>query len=253
MILAGVYGLLIGSFLNVVIARVPEGRSVLRPRSACPSCETPIAGRDNVPVVSWLLLRGRCRSCSEPISARYPIVELATAAVLALTAAVLGAVAHLPAYLVVTAGLVAVTGIDLDTYRIPTPLLRWIMILGAPLLVVAALVRGEPGRLLSAGIGAVAAFAVLFAIHAVVPAGMGFGDVRLAFVLGTFTGWLGGWYVPLALLLGFGLGSVVGVVLMASGRAGRRSRIPFGPFLAAGAWIAICWGAPILEWYGVPR
>ena len=246
---AGLSGLVVGSFLNVVIHRVPAGASVVSPPSHCPACGEGVRPRDNVPVLSWLLLRGRCRHCGAPISARYPLVEAATGVLFAVVALHFGATAETVAFCVMVAGLVAVTAVDLDCRRIPTPILVATAALGAPVLVVAAVVRDEPWPLVRAGLGAVGAFTALFVIHVVQPRGMGFGDVRLAFVLGLFLGWLGPAHPALGLFLGFLLGSVVGIALVTLGSAGRRTRIPFGPFLAAGALAATLWGDGLLHAY----
>src|SRR4051812_46407840 len=125
----GLLGLLVGSFLNVVIHRVPRKESVVRPRSRCPGCGTTLAERDNIPVLSWLLLRGRCRTCGEPISARYPLIELLTAVVFAAVGARFGADWAVPAYLVLAAGLVAVSAIDLEHFLVPNRILQWILLL----------------------------------------------------------------------------------------------------------------------------
>jgi leader peptidase (prepilin peptidase) / N-methyltransferase len=246
-----VLGLAIGSFLNVVIHRVPAGLSVVRPPSGCPACGQEIRARDNVPVLSWLLLRGRCRDCQAPISRRYPVVELATAALFAGVAVRFGDTAETPIYWVFVACLVAVSAVDLDTQRIPTPILVATVALGAPILAVAAFAREEPWPLARAALGALGAFGALFAVHFVSPAGMGFGDVRFAFVLGLFLGWLGPGQPVLGLFLGFLGGSVVGIGLMVLGSAGRRTRVPFGPFLALGGLVAVLWGDALLAAYPV--
>ena len=244
-------GLAVGSFLNVVIARVPKKESVVAPRSRCPGCGTPISPRDNVPVVSWLLLRGRCRSCGEPISVRYPLVELGTAVLFALTAVRFGADAALPAFLIFVAALVAITAIDLELYIVPNRIVYPTLFVSAPLLLVAAAVDGDWKSAREATIGGVAAFATFFAIHLISPRGMGFGDVRLSGVIGMFLGWLGMWHVALGLFLAFLLASVIGVGLIALKLRSRKSHIPFGPFLALGAVLAVLVGDPLLRAYGV--
>jgi leader peptidase (prepilin peptidase)/N-methyltransferase len=244
-----VFGLLVGSFLNVVIHRVPKGESIVTPRSRCPRCGVEIAGRDNVPVLSWLVLRGRCRHCGEPISARYPAVEASTAVLFGVMAARLGFDWALPAFLVFTASLVALSVIDLDTYRLPTPIIYVTLGLSVPLLVLAAVVDGDWRGLAEAAAGSVAAFAVLFAIHLASPRGMGFGDVRLAALLGLFLGWIELPEVAVGLFFAFLLASVVGVGLMLAKRRGRKDRVPFGPFLAAGAYLAVLVGESVLRVY----
>ena len=246
-----VLGLVVGSFLNVVIARVPKKESVVRPRSRCPGCGAAIAPRDNVPVLSWLALRGRCRSCGERISARYPLVEVTTAALFALTALRLGLDAALPAFLVFVAALVAITPIDLELRIVPNRIVYPTLFVSVPLLLLAAAIDGDWASAREAAIGGVAAFAMFFVLWYVSPKGMGYGDVRLSGVIGMFLGWLGLWEVALGLFLAFLSASVIGVALMAAGRKGRRDVIPFGPFLALGAVLALLVGDPLLRWYGV--
>ncbi|MEM9714087.1 MAG: prepilin peptidase [Actinomycetota bacterium] len=247
--LATVYGLLVGSFLNVAVHRVPAGESVVRPRSACPACSTPIEARDNLPVISWVLLRGRCRTCAEPISVRYPAVEVLTGAAFAVMALRFGASWELPAFCVLMAGLVAVSAIDLDVRRIPTAILRVTAAGGLPFLVVAAVVASDPWPLVRVVAGAGGAYGALLVVHLVSPQGMGFGDVRLAGLLGAFLGWLGPGHVPVGLMAGFFYGSVGGVAVLLARRGDRRTAIPFGPFLALGAVTAILAGEPLLDLY----
>ena len=245
----GLLGLAVGSFLNVVIYRVPRKESVVRPRSRCPGCGTQLAERDNIPVLSWLLLRGRCRTCAEPISVRYPLVELTTAALFVAAALRFGLDWVLPAYLVFFAALVAITFIDLELYIIPNRVLYPAIFISIPLLVLAAAAQSEWGNLERAVIGAVVAWVFFLVLHLVSPRGMGFGDVRLSFLLGLFLGWLDLRHVFLGVFFGFLLGSIVGVALMILRRRGRKDHIPFGPFLAAGAVIAVLFGSTILGWY----
>ncbi|MDP9387609.1 MAG: prepilin peptidase [Actinomycetota bacterium] len=246
-----VLGLVVGSFLNVVIHRVPRKESIVRPRSRCPGCGNELAARDNVPVVSWILLKGRCRTCAEPISARYPVVELVTAGVFAATALRLGADAALPAFLVVMAGLVAISAVDLERFIVPNRILYPTLFLAAPLLLVAAAVDGDWSSVRTAAIGGAAGWALLLVVHLVSPAGMGFGDVRLAGLIGMMLGWLSVGHLFVGLFLAFLAAAVVGVTLIAVGVKGRKDKVPFGPFLAAGALLAVLFGNPILDWYRV--
>lgn len=250
-VVCGVLGLAVGSFLNVVIYRVPRKESVVKPRSRCPGCGTEVAARDNVPVVSWLLLRGRCRTCGEPISARYPLVELLTAGLFAVTAGRLGVDAALPAFLVVVAGLVAVSAVDLERFIVPNRILYPTLFIAAPLLVVAAAIDGDWDGVTTAALGGALGFGLLFVIHMVSPTGMGFGDVRLAGLIGMTLGWLSVGHVLVALFLAFALAAVIGVALMVTGVKGRKDKVPFGPFLATGAMLALLFGGPIIEWYKV--
>lgn len=244
-ILCGIAGLLIGSFLNVVVWRVPRGQSVVRPASACPSCHVPIRARDNLPVAGWLVLRGRCRDCHEPISSRYPIVELATGVLFAVLAVRFGFDPVLPAFLYLGAVGLALALIDLDTRRLPNALTLPSYPVGIVLLGAAALVSHDLGDLVRALLGMVALYSVYFALVFAYPAGMGFGDVKLAGVLGLFLGWLGWDIWAVGLFLGFVVGGVVGISLMMAGRAGRKSAIPFGPFMVTGALTAVVVGQPI--------
>jgi leader peptidase (prepilin peptidase)/N-methyltransferase len=245
----GLLGLLVGSFLNVVIHRVPRKESVVRPRSYCPGCGTTLAERDNIPVVSWVLLRGRCRTCVAPISARYPLVELLTGVVFAAVGARFGADWAVPAFLVLAAGLLAVSAIDLEHFLVPNRILLWTLALGVPLLVLAAGTDHRWVDLRSAAVGAAVGFVLLLAINLVNPRGMGMGDVKLAGVEGAFLGFLGVGHILLALFLGFLLGAVGGLLLIATGLRTRRDHIPFAPFMAAGALVAVLVGSPFLDWY----
>ena len=245
----GLIGLCVGSFLNVVISRVPNRQSVVRPRSHCPSCETPLADRDNIPLVSWALLKGRCRSCGERISVRYPLVELGTAALFVAAALRLGASWALPAFCVFFAALLAISVIDLHHYIIPNRVVYPTLLLVVPLIALAAVAGGSWSHLEDAAIGGVAAFGALFVVHMISPRGLGFGDVRLAGVIGFMAGWLGLSYVVLALFLAFLLASIIGVGLIVVRLKSRRDAVPFGPFMAAGAVLAVLWGPAILDAY----
>jgi leader peptidase (prepilin peptidase) / N-methyltransferase len=242
-------GLLVGSFLNVVIHRVPRKESVISPRSRCPGCGTQLAERDNVPVLSWLLLKGRCRTCQAPIAARYPLVELLTGVLFGVVAARLGPGWDLPPFLVLTAALVAVSAIDLEHFLVPNKVLLAALAVGAPLLVVAAATGNGIDDLRGMLLGAVVGFAPLLLINLIAPRGMGMGDVKLEGVVGLFLGLIDVGHVMLALFLGFLLGSVGGITLIASGLKRRGEHLPFAPFLAAGALVALLVGEPILEWY----
>lgn len=246
-VLCGVIGLAIGSFLNVVIWRVPRGESVVRPASACPGCGTEIRAWDNVPLLSWVLLRGRCRSCNEPISVRYPLVELGTALVFAGAAAWFGTTWTLPAFLYLGAISVALAMIDIDVKRLPDAIVKPSYLVGAALLAAAAVLAGSPEVLLRAAIGGLVMFALYFAIVFAYPKGMGWGDVKLAGLLGMFLGFLGWKELATGAFLAFLVGGVVGIALMAAGK--RKVKIPFGPYMLAGAWLGILVGPIIADWY----
>lgn len=246
--LVAVVGLLVGSFLNVVVHRVPRGESVVHPRSRCPGCETEIRPLDNVPVLSWLVLRGRCRTCRVRISPRYPLIELLTGATFAILAVRFGLDAALPAYLLLAAAGIAVAAIDLEHLRIPTRLV-W-PALGATAIWLGGVsaVRGDMRSLAEGVAGALLAGAPLFLANLAYPAGMGFGDVRLATYLGFPLGWLAIGLVAVGLMSAFVAASVVGVALLAAGR-GRKTRIPFGPYLVAGALFAVLAGRAVVDRY----
>jgi leader peptidase (prepilin peptidase)/N-methyltransferase len=246
---SAVLGLMFGSFLNVVVWRVPRGESVVHPGSHCPQCDTPIAPADNIPVVSWVVLRGRCRHCRAPISARYPLVELANGALWVAMALRFGTSWALPAYLVLVSALLALSLIDLDTFLLPNRIVYPLAVALVVLFGLAALLEDAGSDYLRALLGGLAAYAFFLAVHLIAPRGMGFGDVKLSFSLGVALGWLSWGTVLLGLFLGFLLGAVVGVALIATKVRTRRDHVPFGPFLAAGTVLAILFGEPLLDLY----
>ncbi|TFD48416.1 prepilin peptidase [Cryobacterium sp. Hh11] len=264
-VFAGIFGLLIGSFLNVVIYRIPAGKSIVSPPSACGNCGARIRSYDNIPVLSWLLLRGKCRHCGAAFSVRYPLVELGTGvffAVVALwvfssgdggalvsTDALLAQIIVLVAFLYLAAVSVALAMIDLDTHTLPNKILLPVYPVGAVLLTAAALVAGEPGRLLSALIGAAALFGLYLALALISPGGMGLGDVKLAGVLGLYLGWLGWAPLIVGAFGAFLLGGLFGIGLLVSRKAGRRSSIPFGPWMLLAAWLGAVFGQLIAAGY----
>ena len=245
----GVLGLLIGSFLNVVIWRVPRKLSVVRPPSHCPQCETPIRPLDNIPVVSWMVLGGKCRHCGNPIAVRYPLVEASCGVLFAAVAARFGADWALPAYLILTAALLAISIIDLEHFIVPDRITAPLTVSSLALLGLAAAADGNGWRFGRSVLGGLAFFGFLLFLNLVNPRGMGMGDVKLAFSLGLFLGWLGWGQVFLGGFLSFLLGAAVGVALIATKVKGRKDHVPFGPFLAAGTLITILVGSPILRWY----
>jgi leader peptidase (prepilin peptidase)/N-methyltransferase len=263
--LCTIFGALIGSFLNVVIYRVPRDESVVSPPSACPICGHPIRGIDNVPVLSWLVLRGRCRDCSAPISRRYPLVELATALFFAGVgwsvlsrlpgADAVGGLSVIPviltllAFLYLAAVSVALALIDLDTHRLPNKIVLPAYIVGGALLGAAALVAGEYPRLIGAGVGLAAMWLAYFLMAVLYPGGMGFGDVKLAGVLGFFLGWLGWGPLIVGSFSAFLIGGLFAVVLLATRRVTRKGGIPFGPWMLVGAWLGIFAGDTIWHRY----
>jgi leader peptidase (prepilin peptidase) / N-methyltransferase len=234
-------GAMIGSFLNVVVHRLPRAESVVRPGSRCPACETPIAPYDNVPVLSWLLLRGRCRNCAARISGRYPAVEVLTAAAFAAVVAVRGFDEGLVVELPFVAALIALAGIDLDHRILPNRIVYPMAVWG-----VVAVALVDTGDLPEHLIAGAAAFLFLFLAVLAYPAGMGMGDVKLAGAMGLF---LGLSVIP-ALLTAFLSGSIVGIGMIAREGAGARKKaVPFGVFLALGGIVAVLAGPELIDLY----
>lgn len=248
----GLLGLVLGSFLNVVVWRVPRGESVVHPPSACPRCGHAVRARDNVPVLSWLLLRARCRDCGEPISARYPAVEAVTAVAFVGVLVWQGFGWSLPAFWYLAAVSVALALIDLDVRRLPDAIVLPSYPVALALLGLASWAPGSDAggdAFVRAVLGCLAvggAYLVIFLVH---PAGMGLGDVKLAGVLGLYLGWVGWSAVLVGWFAGFLLGGLFAVVLLARRRAGRKTAIPFGPFLIAGAWVGLVAGPAVGQWY----
>jgi leader peptidase (prepilin peptidase)/N-methyltransferase len=248
-VLLGVVGLAIGSFLNVVIWRLPRGESLIRPASHCPSCAAEIRPRDNIPVVSWLLLRGRCRSCGTSISARYPLVELATGALFAAFTVHFGAHADLPAYLYLAAVGVALAMIDLDVKRLPDALTLPSYPVGLLLLGIAAAVDSAGGAFARASLATLALFAFYALVWFLYPAGMGLGDVKLAGVVGLYLGWLGWGQLVVGAFAAFAVGAVVSIGIVVFAEGGRKTKVPFGPFMLVGVLIGIYAGHAIAHAY----
>jgi len=240
--LAGLFGAIVGSFLNVVAYRLPRGESLAHPPSRCPSCGVRVKPYDNVPVLSWLLLRGRCRSCSEAISPRYPAVEAGTALLCALVVLAEGPEWRALLGIAFVLLLVPIALIDLDTFTIPNKLTG-----PGALIAVALVALFAPGELPEHLIAAVAAGGFLFVAWLVYPAGMGMGDVKLAGMMGLF---LGRGVGP-AMFAGLLAGALVGSVIIARlGVArGRKTKVPFGPYLCFGGLVGLLVGDPIVDWY----
>ncbi len=234
-------GALIGSFLNVVIHRVPARESIVSPGSRCPTCGKPVAPYDNVPVISWLVLRGRCRNCGASISIRYPLIELLTAVIFATIVVVRGADADLVVELPFAAALIALGAIDLEHRILPNRILLPMAVYGAAAGTVVH--TGDLPELLIAGS---AGFLALLLVALAKPGGMMMGDVKLAGVMGLYLGLA---LVP-ALLVAFLAGSLVGVGMMArKGMAARKEAVPFGPFLALGALVGVLAGDELVDLY----
>ncbi len=242
----GVLGLVIGSFLNVVIYRVPRGESIVAPPSACPSCHAPILARDNVPVLSWLVLRGRCRHCAAPISIQYPLVEVTTGALFAGAAARLGYAWDLPAFLALLGGLVALAWIDVQRLILPRRVVYPTLALVSALTLLAAVLTHEWHHLLVGVICAAAWGLLFFAMNLASPRILGFGDVRLAPMLGLALGWLGVGDVLLGFFAANLIGAIVGITLIATKTIRRDQPVPYGVFLAAGTALALFAGPELL-------
>jgi leader peptidase (prepilin peptidase)/N-methyltransferase len=252
LVVAGLLGLAVGSFLNVVVHRVPRGESVVHPPSACPCCGNRIRNRHNVPVAGWLVLRGRCADCAAPISARYPLVELGTGLLFAAVTwrvVELDLAAALPVYLYFTAAGVALLLIDLDTRRLPNAIVLPSYPVLTVLLTTSAAVRDDWGSLARAGTGAVALLTFYLLLVLVHPAGMGWGDVKLAGLLGAVLAHVSWAALVVGALGGFALGAVVGVVVVAARRGGRKTALPFGPFMIVGAVLALFAGDAVATFY----
>ena len=249
LVLAAVLGLAVGSFLNVVIYRVPRGESLIRPGSHCTSCGEAVRPRHNVPVLGWLALRGRCATCAEPISVRYPLVEAGTALLFVAITARFGFSPELPAYLYLAAIAVALALIDLDVRRLPNVIVLPSYLVGLILLAPAVIASGDWGQ----GLRALAAMAALWlfyrALTVVRPGGMGLGDVKLAGLLGLYLGWLGWDALLIGAFAGFLIGGLAGAALLAARRATGKTAVPFGPYMLLGALIAIFAAGPVAGWY----
>ena len=241
LVAVALFGLSIGSFLNVVVARVPAGRSLVRPGSACPGCRALLKWYDNIPVLSFLVLRGRCRACGMPISWRYPIVEMITATVLVLAYVTLGATANFVVAVVLLPALIAITGIDLEHQLIPD-------VITLPGILAGLLLNLATGRIswVDSTVGILVGGGVFLVIIVGSRGGMGGGDLKLGAMLGAFLGWKA---LLFALFVAIVAGGAVGAVLLAAGLRSRKDPIPFGPFLAVGGAMALFWGERIFDWW----
>lgn len=248
-VVAAGLGAIFGSFATAVAHRVPRSESIVTGRSHCPSCGAQIEWYQNIPVLSYLILRGRCARCRARISPRYLVIELACVVLFAALVWRFGVSIEVAIYAAFFWVLVVLTAIDLEHKILPNKIVYPTFVTGWIALVAVSLVGGEVSPLLDALIGAVIFGGFLFVVAFVAPAGMGGGDVKLGFCLGTFLGYAGGvGSTLLGMFLSFVLGGVVGIALLVGGR-GRKTQVPFGPFLAAGSILAILFGEPILDWY----
>ena len=273
-VIAGVFGLLIGSFLNVVAYRVPAKVSLMR-ESRCPHCDAAIKPWHNVPVLGWIVLGGRCANCKAPISPRYPIVEAVTGIVFALITwvgltnpAVLGASTSsatvggsatateawalaliIVAFLYFAAISIVLTLIDLDTHRLPNSIVLPSYLVAGILFTIAAWLLGDWGALLRAAIGMAVLYAFYFILRLARPGGMGGGDVKLAGVIGIHLGWIGWGALAVGAFAAFLYGGLFGIALVLLRRAGRKTAIPFGPWMILGAWTGVFAGEAVGRWY----
>lgn len=258
---AAIFGLVIGSFLNVVIYRIPARRTLMG-RSHCPRCDTQIRALDNIPVLSWLILRGRCRNCHQPISVRYPLVEAANALAWVGLTAWLGIESPiLPLYLILASISITLTMIDFDTLTLPNRITypTFLLTLGYlavvsfmdPLAKWQSLVPYDQwAQLKSALIGAAIYFVFFFAMWFLTKGrGLGFGDVKLAPTLGLMIGWFSVGATAVGIAAAFIVGAIPAAILMWTGAIKKGTAVPFGPMLIAGAWVATIWGAPLWNAY----
>lgn len=280
-VVAGVLGLLVGSFLNVVAYRVPAKISLMR-ESRCPHCDAAIKPWQNIPVVSWIALRAKCANCKAPISARYPIVEAVTGVTFAVVAwwglavygpstgsgtalssgavtagasggmSVAGAWALglvIVAFLYFAAISIVLTLIDLDTHRLPNSIVLPSYLVAGVLFTASAWLTGDWGALARAAIGMAGMYLFYFLLRAARPGGMGGGDVKLAGVIGLYLGWLGWGALAVGAFAAFVYGGVFGIALLLLRRAGRKTAIPFGPWMILGAWTGVFAGEAVGRWY----
>lgn len=247
--LTAALGLAVGSFLNVVIHRVPRRESVARPPSACPGCGHPIRWYDNVPVLSWVLLRGRCRDCRSRISVRYPLVEAATAALFVLVVLRFGVTVAVPVYAYLAATGLALALIDIDVRRLPDAIVLPSYPVVAVGLALASWGAGDWGTLGRAGLGGLALLTFYGVLFLVYPKGMGLGDVKLSGLLGAALAWVGWGALVVGAFAAFLTGGLVSLALLATGRARRGTAIPFGPWMLIGAAIGVAAGEQIWQAY----
>lgn len=259
-LVAFLFGTIIGSFLNVVIVRLPLGRSVVSPRSACQNCGHQLRWFENIPIVSWLALRARCRQCKNPISIRYIVVELVTGLLFSLVTylylssggiLVIGSLEIVELWILLTFFAYGVTlaSIDFATSRLPTRIILLGFLSVSALFLLSTLISLQIERLTGAFIGSALLGLFFLLIHFVRPDGMGRGDVNLAFFLGLVLGWYGFASVITGVFLAFLFGSIFGISIVIAGKGSRKSTVPFGPWMIAGAWAALGIGEPIWRWY----
>ena len=243
---AGVAGLMVGSFLNVLVHRLPRGESIVSPGSHCPACGAPVRAFQNVPVISWIALRGRCAACRAPIAIRYPALELANAVLWVLVARQGKDWGDIAGGAFLASACLALLAIDAEFQILPDKITLTGIAVGIGFAFVTPS-RSVPAALIGAGVGAGGLFLVAFLYEKIAGhEGMGLGDVKMLGMIGAF---LGAWGVLVTILLSSLTGSIVGIALIASGKGTRKLKLPFGVFLAAGAVAAWFFGAPLVAWY----
>lgn len=261
--IVGLFGLLIGSFLNVVIYRVPAGKSIVSPPSTCTDCGSKIKPYDNIPLVSWLVLRGKCRRCGARISLRYPLVELTTGMFFfAVALAFSGPIVHaengrlllstalvLTGFLYLAAISVALTLIDIDVRKLPNVIVLPSYAIALILLALASVLSDDYTGLVRAGIAMCILAIAYFLMAFIYPGGMGLGDVKLAGVIGIYLGWIGWGALAVGAFAAFVLGGTFALLLISAKKATRKSGVPFGPWMLAGAWVGIGAGTSISAAY----
>lgn len=243
-----IFGIIVGSFLNVCIYRLPRNISIIRPSSACPSCNTPIKPWDNIPILSYILLRGKCRKCGESISLRYPMVELLNGLFYIAALNNFGLGWHLPFLFAFVSAMIVITLIDLDFQIIPDVITLPGIVIG---MISASFLLPDPFNVSVVGfknslIGFLLGGGLYYLIAVLSRGGMGGGDIKMMAMVGAFSGWKA---VLLTTFIGSLVGSIFGIFLMVFKGKGRKTKIPFGPFLALGAIITLFWGGKILHWY----
>ncbi|MGB2757614.1 MAG: prepilin peptidase [Acidimicrobiia bacterium] len=248
--IAALYGAIVGSFLTVVIGRVPAHESIVRPRSRCGACGTQLTTLDLIPIISWCARRGRCAHCGAKVSVRYVMVELITAAVFGSIVWRYGLDGRSVVLCTIAAGLVALSAIDLETFKLPNAIVYPLSGMGAAGIVVVSAIESEyRSGMLRALLGAVIVFCAFFVLHLISPKSMGFGDVRLSALLGGSTAWIAWGVTAVSLFAAFAFGALIGTAMLLIGRAGRKTALPFGPMLAAGWLFGLLYGPQIADAY----
>ena len=244
------FGSVFGSFATVVAARVPRGASIVQPRSHCTACETTLSALDLVPVISWVLRGGKCAHCKVRIPIRYPMIEMVSAIAFGAIVWRFGLTGRSAVLCGISVGLIALSAIDLETFKLPNRVLYPLTIGAVAGIVIANSVAGDPFLWLVRALGGgMLAFATFFLLHLAVPRGMGFGDVRLSFLLGFSLAWISWGALLIGFFSAFLIGGLIGSILMLAKRAKGKTALPFGPMLAAGWWLGVLWGTRLANSY----